>query len=85
MRAAGASTRRDVVRAAATVSPPYDDTVSTEKPLRVVIAGAGVGGLTLANALRDVPHVDVKVIEKTSAFKRFGGPIQLASNAMQVS
>jgi len=52
--------------------------------LRVVIAGAGVGGLTLANALRRLPHVDVQVLEKTSEFRRFGGPIQLASNAMEL-
>ena len=49
-----------------------------------MIAGAGVGGLTLANALKGCDHVDVQLIEKTSAFKRFGGPIQLASNAMQL-
>jgi len=58
--------------------------ISTEKPLHVVIAGAGVGGLTLANALAEMPHVKTTVLEKTSKFKRFGGPIQLASNAMQV-
>lgn len=78
-----------VLRAATmeeTSSSPFvlPDEVSLEKPLRVVIAGAGVGGLTLANALRTCPHVDVKVFEKASEFKRFGGPIQLASNAMQI-
>ena len=40
--------------------------------------------MTLANALKGCDHVDVQLIEKTSAFKRFGGPIQLASNAMQL-
>jgi zeaxanthin epoxidase len=58
--------------------------VTAENPLRVVIAGAGVGGLALANALKMNPHVKTTVLEKTSKFKRFGGPIQLASNAMQV-
>ena len=71
-----------MLRAAPTTAVP--DEISAAHPLRVVIAGAGVGGLTLANALRDAPNIDVRVIEKTSAFKRFGGPIQLASNAMQL-
>jgi len=60
------------------------DDVSNENPLRVIIAGAGVGGLVLANSLSKLSHVDVAVVERTSAFKRFGGPIQLASNALQV-
>jgi len=58
--------------------------LSAEHPLRVIIAGGGVGGLTLANALNKHAHFDVKVVEKTAAFRRFGGPIQLASNAIQV-
>jgi zeaxanthin epoxidase len=58
--------------------------VSAENPLRVIVAGGGVGGLTLANALAKNDRFDVKVVEKTAAFRRFGGPIQLASNALQV-
>jgi len=58
------------------------DSITDEEPLHVLVAGAGVGGLTLANALGNMPRIKVTVIEKTSAFKRFGGPIQLASNAM---
>lgn len=71
-----------------TVSTPpstsVPDQVSGTNPLRVIIAGAGVGGLALANSLSKLAHVDVSVIERTSAFKRFGGPIQLASNALQI-
>jgi zeaxanthin epoxidase len=66
-----------------TSAPSGTTKVSAENPLRVVIAGAGVGGLALANAFAHVPHVETTVLEKTSQFKRFGGPIQLASNAMQ--
>jgi len=58
--------------------------ISDKNPLRVVIAGAGVGGLVLANSLSKISHIDVKVLEKTTEFKRFGGPIQLASNALQL-
>lgn len=58
--------------------------ISKENPLHVLIAGAGVGGLALANQLTKNPHMEVTVLEQTSAFKRFGGPIQLASNALQI-
>lgn len=60
------------------------DDISPEHPLKVVIAGAGVGGLSLAKVLTKNPSMSVTVLERTAAFKRFGGPIQLASNAMQV-
>jgi zeaxanthin epoxidase len=52
--------------------------------LKVLIAGAGVGGLALAQVLAKNPKMDVTVLERTESFKRFGGPIQLASNALQV-
>lgn len=76
----------------ATVSPPsvpmeredYVDEISTDRPLQVLIAGAGVGGLALAKVLSKNPLFKVTVIEQTSEFKRFGGPIQLASNAMEI-
>jgi len=58
--------------------------ITSEQPLHVLIAGAGVGGLILANCLEttDGP-VTYTILERTKEFKKFGGPIQLASNAMQ--
>jgi hypothetical protein len=53
------------------------------RPLKVAIAGGGVGGLTTALCLLK-KGFDVTVYEKTAAFARFGGPIQLASNALSV-
>jgi hypothetical protein len=53
------------------------------RPLKVVIAGGGVGGLTAAMYMLK-KGFDVTVYEKTSAFARFGGPIQFASNALSV-
>jgi len=61
-----------------------DGAITEENPLRVLIAGAGVGGLALANTLSKNPKMKVTVLERTDQFKRFGGPIQLASNALQV-
>ena len=58
--------------------------ISPEHPLRVLIAGGGVGGLALANSLAKHKAMKVTVLERTDSFKRFGGPIQLASNALQI-
>ena len=55
--------------------------VTAENPLKVIVAGGGVGGLFLAKALQK-KGASVTVLEKTSKFARFGGPIQLASNAL---
>ena len=58
-----------------------DDVPVAAAPLRVAVAGGGVGGLTTALTLLKAGH-DVTVYEKTEAFARFGGPIQFASNAL---
>ena len=65
------------------------DAITAEHPLRVVIAGAGVGGLVLANDLHHAATtnnlpITVTVLEQTDKFQRFGGPIQLASNALAI-
>jgi zeaxanthin epoxidase len=79
--------------AATTGAPPLNkeekdetlvDDISPDHPLKILIAGAGVGGLALASLLRDNPNVTCIILEKTEKFKRFGGPIQLASNALQI-
>eukprot|EP00560_Eucampia_antarctica_P007267 CAMPEP_0197829254 /NCGR_PEP_ID=MMETSP1437-20131217/5676_1 /TAXON_ID=49252 ORGANISM="Eucampia antarctica, Strain CCMP1452" /NCGR_SAMPLE_ID=MMETSP1437 /ASSEMBLY_ACC=CAM_ASM_001096 /LENGTH=512 /DNA_ID=CAMNT_0043430801 /DNA_START=241 /DNA_END=1779 /DNA_ORIENTATION=+ len=58
--------------------------ITEENPLRVIVAGAGVGGLALASSLSKMKTMKVTVVEKTDEFKRFGGPIQLASNALEI-
>merc|ERR1719487_1536096 len=69
---------------AATSPQVQKDEISAENPLHVLIAGAGVGGLALANQLElSDAHVTYTVLERTKEFRKFGGPIQLASNAME--
>lgn len=46
-----------------------------------MIAGGGIGGLVLANALQR-HNIDYTVYEKTKEYKPFGGPIQVQSNAL---
>ena len=48
----------------------------------VIIAGGGIGGLCTALVLRNLGY-DVRVFEKTSQYRPFGGPIQIASNAAE--
>jgi len=50
-------------------------------PLKIAVAGGGVGGIMTGYALQK-KGFDVTVFEKTAKFSRFGGPIQLASNAL---
>lgn len=50
-------------------------------PLKIAVAGGGVGGVFLGYALQK-KGFEVTVFEKASKFSRFGGPIQLASNAL---
>lgn len=54
---------------------------SAQIPLKIAVAGAGVGGVLLGCAL-EKKGFNVTVFEKTAKFSRFGGPIQLASNAL---
>lgn len=59
----------------------YDPNAKAQLPLKIAVAGGGVGGMFLGYALQK-RGFDVTVYEKSSAFSRFGGPIQLASNAL---
>ncbi len=56
-------------------------TITPKIPLKIAIAGGGVGGVFLAYALQK-KGMNVTIYEKASKFSRFGGPIQLASNAL---
>lgn len=47
----------------------------------VIVAGGGIGGLVTALALLN-KGINVKVLERVKEYKPFGGPIQMAGNAM---
>ena len=53
-------------------------------PLKVVVVGAGLGGLTAAIALRK-RGIDVSVLEQSSELGEIGAGVQLAPNAMRVA
>ena len=60
---------------------PNRDLIGSEQPLRVIIAGGGLGGLAAASALIQ-DGCDVHVFEQARQYKPFGGPIQIQSNAL---
>lgn len=51
--------------------------------MKATIIGAGIGGLTLAIALKK-KGIEVEIFEATTEFKRVGAGIVLAINAMQI-
>ena len=81
---ASAAMRQRMIRKTRLHAQAKSSEISGANPLHVVVAGGGVGGLLLAKALSKEPKIKVTVLEQASAFQRFGGPIQLASNALSV-
>src|SRR5438093_13758011 len=51
--------------------------------MSVIIAGAGIGGLTTALALR-AQGIDVQVLEQARELTEIGAGLQIASNAVRV-
>jgi len=51
-------------------------------PPTAMIAGGGIGGLFTALTLRNEGY-DVSIFEKTTEYRSFGGPIQIASNGLE--
>ncbi|KAI5361637.1 Putative FAD-binding domain, FAD/NAD(P)-binding domain superfamily [Septoria linicola] len=54
--------------------------MATNQPLRVLVAGAGIGGLTAAIALRQQGH-DVTIFEQSRMAQETGAAIHLAPNS----
>lgn len=51
--------------------------------LRIVIAGAGVAGLTAAIALRQHPLIEVELYERATELKEIGASIALGPNGLR--
>jgi len=62
---------------------PAEDTRRAKIPLNIAVAGGGIGGIFVANAMK-IRGFNVTVFEKSAKFSRFGGPIQLASKTTYV-
>lgn len=62
--------------------PPRKLLNEEQRPLTVLIAGGGLGGLALASHLIQLGNIDVHVFEQAIQYKPFGGPIQIQSNAL---
>ena len=63
-------------------SPQQPGDINQHRPLRVIIAGGGLGGLSLASTLIQKGIFDVHIYEQARQYKPFGGPIQIQSNAL---
>ncbi|KAI1434398.1 putative salicylate hydroxylase [Xylaria sp. CBS 124048] len=53
------------------------------RPLRVIVIGAGIGGLAVGLCMRRTGH-DVRILEKRQAITEIGAGIQLAPNASRI-
>ncbi|WP_103341316.1 FAD-dependent oxidoreductase [Amycolatopsis sp. CA-126428] len=55
--------------------------MTTHTPVKAIIAGAGIGGLTAAATLRQV-GIEVEIYERAKELKPAGGALSLMSNAV---
>ena len=53
-----------------------------DTPTRLAIIGGGLAGVTLANALIRIPHLDVHVYEAAPEFSERGAAVGIAKNAL---
>ncbi|KAK4169819.1 salicylate hydroxylase [Cladorrhinum sp. PSN259] len=56
-------------------------TTTTQPPIRIAIIGGGIAGATLANALYQIPHLEVSVFEAAPTFSERGAAVGLAGDA----
>lgn len=62
-----------------TTNGTFDEADHRKRPLKVIVAGGGIGGLTAATALRQQGH-DVSVYEQSRLAQETGAAIHIAPN-----
>ncbi|RYP69607.1 hypothetical protein DL770_008213 [Monosporascus sp. CRB-9-2] len=69
----------------ASSSPALQKVMATgnSPPLRIAIIGGGLAGATLANALIQIPHIDIQIYESAPSFSERGAAVGLGTNAQQ--
>jgi zeaxanthin epoxidase len=65
-----------------TPCPQPERTITSDAPLRVIVAGGGVAGLVTAAACH-AKGMTVAIFEQASQYAPYGGPIQIQSNALR--
>ncbi|KAI1752987.1 salicylate hydroxylase [Xylaria castorea] len=56
---------------------------SASTRLHIAIIGGGLAGTTLANALNQIPHIQIQVYEAAASFTERGAAVALSTNALQ--
>lgn len=59
------------------------DETTTTTPIRIAIIGGGLAGATLANALVQIPQIQILVYESAPTFSERGAAVGLSANAQQ--
>ncbi|KAI0115127.1 salicylate hydroxylase [Daldinia grandis] len=62
---------------------PYTMANGSTSKIRIAIIGGGLAGATLANALIQIPHLDIHLYESALSFSERGAAVGLDTNAQQ--
>ncbi|UDD65260.1 hypothetical protein AFCA_012451 [Aspergillus flavus] len=55
----------------------------SQEKVKVIIAGAGIAGLSVAVALRRLPYIDVELFEQATELREIGASIAISPNGLR--